>query len=171
MRLQLWSEFVLVIGHPHFLRLSRSSVLRPISPRDLRSAAYSFAVFCISSDCYGNLSISSFSLRAIKSPITKEIWEMECLHPQDNNHLTQLESNCIEHDFLGLLQRGKKCLTYGNVLCYGRKISNKLLRCLWANQNKEVSRSQNIPLAIRWLCFSSQRIVSKWFCQWKKTVF
>lgn len=32
---------------------------------------------------------------------------MECLHPQDNNHLTQLESNCIEHDFLGLLQRGK----------------------------------------------------------------
>ena len=56
---------------------------------------------------------------------------MECLHPQDtDNHLTQLESNCIEHDFLGLLQRGKKCLTYGNVLCYGRKISNKLLRCL-----------------------------------------
>ena len=86
---------------------------------------------------------------------------MECLHPQDNNLLTQLESNCIEHDFLGLLQRGKKCLTYGNVLCYGRKISNKALTLLMNESKQEVSRSQNIPLAIRWLCFSSQRIVSK----------
>ena len=85
---------------------------------------------------------------------------MECLHPQDNNHLTPVRIE-LEHGFLGLLQSGKKCLTDGNILCYGRKISEQALTLLISESKQEVSRSQNIPLAIRWLCFSSQRIVSK----------
>ena len=85
---------------------------------------------------------------------------MECLHPQDNDHLTPVRIE-LEHGFLGLPQSGKKCLTGENVLCYGRKISEQALTLLMNESKQEVSRSQNIPLAIRWLCFSSQRIASK----------
>ena len=41
---------------------------------------------------------------------------MECLHPQDNNHLTQLESNCIEHVFW-VYSKGEKSASLMETYC------------------------------------------------------
>ena len=151
MRLQLWSTIYNILRKvDNWSGLLKTCVLRHIRLRSfavnvhlvlyILGQHFSWVVCwkSISSDCYGNLSISSFSLRAIKSPITKEIWEMECLHPQDNNHLNwlQLESNW--NTIFWVYSKGEKSASMMETYCaMDEKSANKLLRWLWMNQNKK----------------------------------
>ena len=58
--------------------------------------------------------------------MTKEIWEMKCLHPQDNDHLTTVRIE-LEHEFLGLFQREKSTSLIETYFAMDEKSANKFL--------------------------------------------